>query len=75
MKRHEIAPMGVMIEQCLPTVRRTLSIGITQEDAYQSTRQFLAHCLQRHELTRTGRALHFEFVAVVVMKFLQRLYQ
>src|SRR6266516_5184965 len=50
-----------------------LAVFALQEQLRQSARELVGHFVDGFELAGAGRALDFEIVAVVVVKFLQRL--
>lgn len=51
---------------------RPFAVGISRPEVDQPVRQVVRDLVQRHELAGSGGAFHFEIVAVVVMKLLQR---
>src|SRR5450631_2845647 len=73
VERDAVLVMGVRLQLGLVTQHGPLAVGVLQENARQAMRQLGGDLLDREIAARSRRAFHLEVIAVVMMKFLQRL--
>src|SRR5258708_12287445 len=71
-------PVAILIALFIERITRSaregaLAISVSQPNTDETIRQFVCDAVQSSELTRASAALHLEIVAVVMVKFLQRL--
>lgn len=60
-----IAPVGIGLELLRPAENRPSIVFISLENPDQPPGDLLAHLIQVHHISRTGRTLHFKVIAVV----------
>src|SRR5437764_145375 len=63
---------GVGLAVSRGSLERTLAVLIARPDFDQAIRELVRDIFQMHELAGAGRAFHFEIVAVIMMKLLER---
>ena len=71
-------PVAIMVALFIERITRSaregaLAISVSQPNTDETIRQFVCDAVQSSELTRASGTLHLEIVAVVMVKFLQRL--
>src|SRR6185369_16414723 len=75
MEQDQVSPMRICLELALIAVNGPAPVDILQKDVRQATRQFVGDFPQIHQPARSSRTLYSERIAIVVVKFLQRLNQ
>jgi hypothetical protein len=72
VEQNEIFPIWIALKELYSTGDGTAAIPIAKEDANEPAGDFTRHLPQVAFLLRVCRALHFEVLAVVVVKLLKR---
>src|SRR4051812_17274945 len=65
VEEDQVAPVRVFLELACPAVDRPPAALVLQEDARESTAEFLGYLIEGHHSARARRALDLELVAVV----------
>src|SRR5207253_566188 len=71
----QVVPMGVSLEFLSISEHWPSAVFILQENSGQSSGEFSCYLPQREHVSRASWKFHFEVIAEVVMKLLQRLHQ
>src|SRR3989442_13201965 len=72
VKKEQVAPLRAALSALVDAVHGPRAVGAFQEQAGEPARQFGGDLPQREQVAGPGWAFHFEVVAVIVMKSLQR---
>src|SRR5258708_28174361 len=73
IKQDQIAPKRIVLKFLARAIHRPVAIFVAQKNMGQRSRDLRAYVPQRHLPARAGRALHAKVIAIIMMKFLQRL--
>ena len=72
VEQDQVPPMRIVAIAAIAAVHRAPAFLVLEEDARQPSRQLGGHIPEGQIIPRARRVFHFEVVAEVMMKFLQR---
>ena len=73
VEKDQVSPVRILLERLDLAVDGASAVLAAQEDAREPSGQVGRDALERHHPSGSGRALHSEIIAEVVMELLQRL--